>query len=68
MIFNPIQHAFIVLKAKLKAERPTNKQQLKTAAVKSRQSLTKEETQCLVTSMGSRLKAVIACKGFSNKI
>ena len=40
---NPIEHAFHLLKTKLKAERPTNKQQLKTAAVKAWQSITKEE-------------------------
>ncbi len=64
---NLIEHAFHVLKTKLKAERPTNKQQLKSAAVKAWQSITKEETQSLVMSMSSRLKAVIACKGFSTK-
>ncbi len=64
---NPIEHAFHLLKTKLKAERPTNKQQLKSAAVNARQSITKEETQALVMSMSSRLKAVIAFKGFSTK-
>ncbi len=48
--------------------RKTHKQQLKSAAVKAWQSITKEETQSLVMSMmSSRLKAVIACKGFSTK-
>ncbi len=37
---NPIEHAFHLLKTKLKAERPTNKQQLKSAAVKAWQSIT----------------------------
>ncbi len=32
---NPIEHAFQLLKTRLKAERPTNKQQLKVAAVKT---------------------------------
>ncbi len=41
--------------------------QLKSAAAKAWQSITKEETQSLVMSMSSRLKAVIACKGFSAK-
>lgn len=45
-------------------ERPTNKQQLK---VKAWQSITMEETQCLVVFMGSRLQAVGACKGFLTK-
>ncbi len=33
--FNPIEHAFHLLRTKLKAERPKNKQQLKSAAVKA---------------------------------
>ncbi len=40
---NPTEHAFHLLKTKLKAERPTNKQQLKSDAVKAWQSITKEE-------------------------
>ncbi len=64
---NSIEHAFHLLKTKLKAERPTNKQQLKSAAVNAWQSITKEETQSLVMSMSSIIKAVIACKGFSTK-
>ena len=32
---NPIEHEFHLLKAKLKAERPTNKEQQKTAAVRA---------------------------------
>ncbi|CAJ0949444.1 unnamed protein product [Ranitomeya imitator] len=54
---NPIEHAFHLLKSRLKTERPTNKQDLKAAAVKAWQSIKKEETQRLVMSMGSRLKA-----------
>ncbi|CAJ0965354.1 unnamed protein product [Ranitomeya imitator] len=45
---NPIEHAFHLLKTKLHTERPTNKQQLKTTAVKAWQSIKKEETQRLV--------------------
>ncbi len=59
---NPIEHAFHLLKTKLKAERPTNNQQLESAAVKAQKSITKEETQSLVMFMNSRLKAVIACR------
>ncbi len=62
-----LKHAFHLLKTKLMAERPTNKQQLKLVAVKAWQSITKEKTQSLVMSMSSRLKAVIACKRFSTK-
>ncbi len=47
--------------------RRTHRQKLKSAAVKAWQSITKEETQSLVMSMSSRLKAVITCKGFSTK-
>ncbi|KAF7653402.1 hypothetical protein LDENG_00083590 [Lucifuga dentata] len=64
---NPTEHAFHLLKRKLKAERPTNKQELKTAAVKTRQSISREETQHLVMSMSSRFQAVIDCKEFSIK-
>ncbi|KAG2457144.1 TCB1 transposase, partial [Polypterus senegalus] len=64
---NSIEHAFHLLKTKLQIERPTNKQQLKAAAVKAWQSIKKEETQHLVMSMSSRLQAVIASKGFSTK-
>ncbi|CAJ0968448.1 unnamed protein product [Ranitomeya imitator] len=49
-------------------KRSTNKQQLKTIAVKAWQSIKKEETQRLVMSMNSRLQAVIANKGFSTKL
>ncbi|CAJ0960558.1 unnamed protein product [Ranitomeya imitator] len=45
---NPIEHAFHLLKSRLKTERPTNKQDLKAAAVKAWQSIKKEETQRLV--------------------
>ncbi|KAG2465883.1 TCB1 transposase, partial [Polypterus senegalus] len=64
---NLIEHAFHLLKTKLRRERPTNKQQLKAAAVKAWQSIKEEETQHLVMSMSSRLQAVISSKGFSTK-
>ncbi len=64
---NPIERPFQLLKTRLKAERPTNKQQLKVAAVNTWNSISREETQNLVMSMGSRLQAVIDCKGFSSK-
>lgn len=63
----PVKHAFHLLKTKLQTERPTNKEQLKVAAVKAWQSNKKEETQHLVMSMSSRLQTVIASKGFSTK-
>ena len=45
--FNLLKYTFHLFKTKLKAERPANKLQLKTATVKAWQSITKEETQRL---------------------
>ncbi len=64
---NPIEHAFHLLKTKLKGKCPKNKQELKTVAVEAWQSITRDETQRLVMSMRSRLQAVIDCKGFATK-
>ena len=64
---NPIEHAFHLLKTKLKGKCPRNKQELKTVAVEAWQSITRDETQRLVMSMCSRLQAVIDCKGFATK-
>ena len=64
---NPIEHAFHLLKTKLKGKCPKNKQELKTAAAEAWQSITRDQTQRLVMSMGSRLQAVIDCKGFTTK-
>ena len=64
---NPIEHAFHLLKTKLKGKCPKNKQELKTVAVEAWHSITRDETQRLVMSMGSRLQAVIDCKGFATK-
>ena len=64
---NPIEHAFHLLKTKVKGKCPKNKQELKTVAVEAWQSITRDETQRLVMSMCSRLQAVIDCKGFATK-
>ena len=64
---NPIEHAFHLLKTKLKGKCPKKKQELKTVAVEVWQSITRDETQRLVMSMHSRLQAVIDCKGFATK-
>ena len=64
---NPIEHAFPLLKTKLKGKCPKNKQELKTVAVEAWQSITRDETQRLQMSMHSRLQAVIDCKGFVTK-
>lgn len=64
---NPIEHAFYLLKRRLKGGAPQNKQQLKEAAVKAWKSITKEECKSLVMSVGQRLDAVIASKGFATK-
>ncbi len=47
-----------------KTHKPTT---TKSSAVKTWESITKKETQSLLMSMRSRLKAVIACKGFPTK-
>ncbi len=65
---DPIEHAFHLLKTKLKGKCPKNKQELKTVAVEAWQSITRDETQRLVMSMRSRLQAVIDCKGFANQV
>ncbi len=67
LTLNPIEHAFHLLKTKLKGKCPKNKQELKTVAVEAWQSITRDETQHLVMSMRSRLQAVIDCKGFATK-
>ncbi len=54
---NPIEHAFHLLKTKLKGKCPKNKQELKTVAVEAWQSITRDETQRLVMSMRYRLQA-----------
>ena len=54
-----------MLKTKLKGNCPKNKQELETAAVEAWQSFTRAQTQRLVMSVGSRLQAVIDCKGFA---
>lgn len=64
---NPIEHVFYLLKRRLKGVAPQNKQQLKEAAVKAWKSITKEEFKSLVMSVGHRLDAVIASKGFATK-
>ena len=64
---NPIEHAFYMLKRKLKGTSPQNKHKLKMAAIQAWQSITREDTQQLVMSMNRRLQAVIACKGYATK-
>lgn len=62
-----IEHALYLLKTKLKAERPINKQQLKMAAVKAWQSVSRKERKHLVVFIGFRLQAVVDCKGFASE-
>ncbi len=59
---NPIEHAFYLLKRRLKEITPPK---LKEAAVKGWKSIRKEECKSLVMSMGHRLDAVIESKGFA---
>ena len=58
---NPIEYAFHYLKTKLRAERHTNKQRLKAAAVNAWQSISREETP-FGYDHGFR-----DCQGFSSK-
>ena len=62
----PSRTAFQLLKTNMKAERPSNKQQMKATAVKAWQSISRKENQNLVMSVGSRHQAVIKWKGFSS--
>ena len=64
---NPIEHAFHLLKTKLKGKCPKNKQEPKTVAVGAWESITRDETQCLVMSIGSRIQTVTDCKRFATK-
>lgn len=64
---NPTEHAFLLLKPKLRAKHPKHKQEVQTAAVKGWQSITREETQHLMMPMCPTLQAVIDCKGFATK-
>ena len=61
---NPIEHAFHLLKRNIEGKTPPK---LKEAAVKAWKSITKEECNSLVMSMGRRLDAVIASKGYATK-
>ncbi len=65
---NPIEHAFHLLKTKLKGKCPKNKQELKTVCSRGLAEHPRDETQRLVMSMRSRLQAVIDCKGFAPSI
>jgi len=56
-----------LLKTKLKGKCPKKHQEVKTVAAEAWQSITRDETQHLVMSLGSRLQAVIHCKGFATK-
>ncbi len=65
---NPIEHAFHLLKTKLKGKCPRTSRNWRRFAVEAWQSITRDETQRLVMSMRSRLQAVIDCKGFANQV
>ncbi len=64
---NLIEHEFNLLKRKVKAETPQNKQQLELAALKAGESISKDETRSLVMSMGPRLTAMIVRKASATK-
>ena len=63
-----IQLSFISLaEDQTKGRGPHNKQELKVAAVKAWENITREDVKRLLMAMGGRLHAVIDCKGFSKK-
>ncbi len=64
---NQVEHEFLRLKRKLKAETPQKKQQLELAELKAGKRISKDETKSLVMSMCHRLTAVIVCKGSATK-
>ncbi len=64
---DPIEHAFHLLKTKLKGKCPKNKQELKTVAVEAWQASPGMKTQRLVMSMRSRLQAVMTAKDLQTK-
>ncbi len=64
---NPIEREFHQLKRRVKAETPQNKQQFELAAFKTGESISKDEIESLVMSMGHRLTAVIVRKGSATK-
>ncbi len=64
---NLIEHAFHLLKTQLNVERPTNKQQLKSAAVKAKHHKGGNPVSGDVHKFHECLKAVTACKGFWTK-
>ncbi len=63
---NPIEHDFLQLKRRVKAETPQNKQQLELAALKAGEIMSKDESKNLVIFMGHRLTAVIVMQGICN--
>lgn len=66
---NPIEHAFHLLKTKLKGKMPQEQAGTEDSCSRGlaehHQSITWEESQRLVMSMRSRFQAVIDCKGFA---
>ena len=64
---NPTEHAFHLLKTKLKGKCPKNKQELQSVAAEAWQSVTRDETQRLVMSVPSRLQPVVDCRRFATK-
>lgn len=59
---NTIENAFQMLNVYLCIKCSKSKQELKIAAVMAWQSITNEETQCLVMTMDTRFQAVTDCK------
>lgn len=52
---NPSEHVFHLLKTRLKAKRPQNKQEMNMAVAQAWQSITREHAKCVVMSRNFRL-------------
>ena len=65
---NLIDYGFHLLKTKLRRKCPKNKQELKTAAAEAWQSITRDQTQRLVMSMGSDFRLSLTAKDLQQSI
>lgn len=64
-VSQPDGACFSLTKVPSNPQQPTNKQQIKVVAGKDWKSISSEESQHLMMSIGSRFQAVIDCKGWA---
>lgn len=64
---NPIEHAFGLLKKKLRSQKPSSRAELKEMALKAWKDIAPSEMKKLVHSLPRRLRAVIANNGYATK-